>query len=44
MQNTNSTGPRYVVDGLSIIQTYGQGADYLPGTTAGTVIDGGIYA
>lgn len=44
MQNTNSTGPRYLVDGLSIIQTHGQGADYLPGTTAGTATNGGIYA
>lgn len=44
MQNTNSTGPRYVVDGLSIIQTYGQGENYLPGTTAGTATNGGIYA
>lgn len=44
MQNTNSTGPRYLVDGLSIIQTYGQGANYLPGTTAGTATNGGIYA
>lgn len=44
MQNTNSTGPRYVVDGLSIIQTYGQGENYLPGTTAGTATTGGIYA
>ena len=44
MQNTNSTGPRYLVDGLSIIQTYGQGENYLPGTTAGTATNGGIYA
>jgi hypothetical protein len=44
MQNTNSTGPRYVVDELSIIQTYGQGENYLPGTTAGTATNGGIYA
>lgn len=44
MQNTNSTGPRYLVEGLSIIQTYGQGENYLPGTTAGTATTGGIYA
>ena len=44
MQNTNSTGPRYLVDGLSIIQTHGQGENYLPGTTAGTATNGGIYA
>ena len=44
MQNTNSTGPRYLVDGLSIIETYGQGENYLPGTTAGTATRGGIYA
>jgi len=44
MQNTNSTGPRYYVDGLSIIQTFGQGENYLPGTTAGTATNGGIYA
>ena len=44
MQNTNSTGPRYRADGLSIINTYGQGENYLPGTTAGTVSNGGVYA
>lgn len=44
MQNTNSTGPRYLADGLSIINTYGQGENYLPGTTAGTVSNGGVYA
>lgn len=44
MQNTNSTGPRYLVEGLSIIQTNGQGENYLPGTTAGTATNGGIYA
>lgn len=44
MQNTNSTGPRYWVDGLSIINTHGQGENYLPGTTAGTVSNGGVYA
>lgn len=44
MQNTNSTGPRYLVDGLSIINTFGQGENYLPGTTAGTVSNGGVYA
>lgn len=44
MQNTNSTGPRYLVKGLSLIQTYGQGENYLPGTTAGTATTGGIYA
>lgn len=44
MQNTNSTGSRYLVDTLAIIQTYGQGENYLPGTTAGTATNGGIYA
>lgn len=44
MQNTNSTGPRYRADGLSIVYTNGQGENYLPGTTAGTVSNGGVYA
>lgn len=40
------TGPRYKVQYLALINTYGGGATYLPGSTAGTADNttGGYYA
>ena len=38
------TGTRYSVDNNSVIQTYGGGASYFPGSVAGSAGTGGIYA
>lgn len=40
----SATGLRYFVSMNSIIQTYGGGASYLPGSTAGSTATGGQYA
>ena len=40
----SATGPRYVATGLSLIQTYGGGASYLPGDSAGSTSSGAVYA
>jgi hypothetical protein len=37
------TGARYYVDGNGVIYTAGQGANYFPGTQAGTTYTGGQY-
>lgn len=39
-----ATGTRYGVDTLALVFTNGAGANYLPGTVAGTTSNGGIYA
>jgi hypothetical protein len=38
------TGERYVSDTNSLIQTYGGGASYFPGSVAGSTATGGLYA
>lgn len=38
------TGKRYIVDYLAFLDTLGGGANYLPGTVAGTTANGGVYA
>lgn len=37
------TGKRYEVDGLGSIFTAGGGASYIPGSSAGTTTNGGVY-
>ncbi len=39
----SATGKRYAVDGNSEVFVNGAGASYLPGNTAGTVANGGLY-
>ena len=38
-----ATGRRYKVSTGAIINTFGAGANYFPGTVAGTVNSGGLY-
>lgn len=38
-----ATGPRYDVTVVSCINTYGAGATHLPGNSAGSTGDGGVY-
>lgn len=38
-----ATGPRYNATSNGLIQTFGSGASYLPGSTAGTTSNGGLY-
>lgn len=38
-----ATGPRYLAVTNGIIQTFGTGATYLPGNSAGTTATGGLY-
>lgn len=38
------TGPRYALQSCSTCQTFGAGASYFPGSTAGGVSGGGVYA
>ncbi len=40
----NVTGQKYFADLNAVIQTYGGGANYYPGTIAGTTSSGGQYA
>jgi hypothetical protein len=37
------TGKRYTVSTLSLLLTNGSGANFIPGTTAGTTASGGLY-
>jgi len=39
----SATGKRYESDNLSVITTYSAGANYLPGSIAGTTMYGGVY-
>lgn len=38
------TGQRYNADGLGLIDTFGGGANFLPGNSAGAVSNNGVYA
>ncbi|MDR3469839.1 MAG: hypothetical protein P4M07_28250 [Xanthobacteraceae bacterium] len=38
-----ATGPRYSSTANGLIQTFGSGASYLPGSTAGSTSNGGLY-
>lgn len=38
-----ATGVRYDIDGLSLIATYGGGANFIPGNQAGVTSNGGVY-
>lgn len=40
----SATGTRYSADGNSIISTGGAGASFLPGNSAGSIANGGLYA
>jgi hypothetical protein len=40
----SAVGPRYVATQNGVINTYGGGASYFPGSVAGSVSTGGIYA
>lgn len=43
--NANTvTGKRYQADNLSLIDTFSGGANFLPGNSAGSVSNGGVYA
>ena len=37
------TGPRYVAERNSVIDTTGSGANYFPGSVAGSTANGGQY-
>lgn len=39
----SATGSRYLAQTNGVINTFGAGASYLPGNTAGTVTTGGLY-
>jgi hypothetical protein len=39
----SATGSRYYVSTLSFVYVGGAGITYLPGSTAGTLINGGLY-
>jgi hypothetical protein len=39
----SATGRRYFVESNSIIESYGKGANYFPGNSAGQAITGGYY-
>jgi len=39
----SATGKRYIAERVSLIQTNGQSSTYLPGDTAGTEAQGGLY-
>lgn len=41
---SNVTGQRYTVTSNAVITTYGGGASYFPGTTAGSSSAGGVYS
>jgi hypothetical protein len=40
----NATGTRYNGTLNSVINTFGGGANYFPGNSAGSVATGGVYA
>lgn len=41
--NGSATGPRYIVQGNSVVDTSGGGSSYLPGSSVGTTATGGQY-